>query len=64
MLETNQLITLALVAIAAALIFSHWSQLVEALQNFRGGGPRPPSHPLPGDDRFIVLRKRRRTFSH
>ena len=62
MLDTNQLMTLALVAIGAALIFSHWKQLAEALRNFRG--PRPPSHPLPGDDGFIVLRKPKRNFSH
>ena len=28
--------------------------------NFRGGGPRPPSHPLPGNEGFIVRRRRRR----
>jgi hypothetical protein len=57
--ETRELITLALVAIAACLILLSWRQILEALDRFRGGGPRPPKHPLPGDDGFIVRRKPR-----
>ena len=29
------------------------------LYRVEGGGPRPPSHPLPGNDGFILRRKRR-----
>jgi len=57
--ETRELITLALVAIGACLIGLSWRQIVEAVEQFRGGGPRPPTHPLPGDDGVIVRRKRR-----
>jgi hypothetical protein len=37
--------------------------LSEGIQNFKdalGGGPRPPTHPLPGDDSVIVNRRRSR----
>jgi len=33
--------------------------LVEALDNFRGGGPPSPMHPSPADD-AVLLRKRAR----
>jgi hypothetical protein len=39
------------------LFARHWRDLVEALNNWRGGPP--PTHPLPGDDGVIVLRGRR-----
>jgi hypothetical protein len=62
MLDSHELITLAITAVAAGLICLRRRQLADALNeafnNFRGG-PRPPSHPLPGDDAFIVRRKRR-----
>ena len=57
MLDTKELIILALVLIGACLIRLSWRQIVEALEQFRG--PRPPTHPLPGDDGVIVRRKRR-----
>jgi hypothetical protein len=57
--ETRELITLALVAIGACLILLSWRQILEALERFRGGGPRPPTHPLPGGDGFILRRRRR-----
>jgi hypothetical protein len=63
-METKQLITLASAIVGTGLLFLYSRQigelLGEALRNFRGGGPRPPSHPLPGDDGLIVRRKRRR----
>jgi sec-independent protein translocase protein TatA len=37
--------------------------LGEGIQNFKdaiGGGPRPPTHPLPGNDSVIVNRPRSR----
>jgi hypothetical protein len=48
------------VAIFLVLIGCH-KILSEALQNFKdalGGGPRPPTHPLPGDDSVILNRRR------
>jgi Sec-independent protein translocase protein TatA len=39
--------------------------LSEGLQNFKdalGGGPQPPTHPLPGDDSVIVNRRRSRRW--
>ncbi len=63
-LEAKELITLASAIAGTGLLFLYSRQLGEvlgeALRNFRGGGPRPPSHPLPGNDGFIVRRKRRR----
>jgi hypothetical protein len=63
-LALKELINLALVLVGAGLVCLYRREVAEALteglRNFRGGGPRPPSHPLPGDDGFVVRRKRRR----
>jgi hypothetical protein len=59
-MEMKQVITLASAFAGTGLLFLYSRQIGEALRKFRGGGPRPPSHPLPGDDGFIVRRKRRR----
>jgi hypothetical protein len=59
-MEMKQVITLASAIAGTGLLFLYSRQIGEALRNFRGGGPRPPSHPLPGDDGFIVRRKRHR----
>lgn len=59
MLETKQLLTLAIAIAGAGLMGVYRREIADALRNFRGGGPRPPSHPLPGDDGFVVGRKRR-----
>jgi hypothetical protein len=32
--------------------------LREAFSNFRGGGPTPPSHPLPSNDSALLTRRR------
>ena len=34
--------------------------LAEGISNFKGGGPGSPSHPIPGNDSFILTRRRRR----
>lgn len=34
--------------------------IAEALSQFKNGGPGSPSHPIPGDDSRILLRKRKR----
>jgi hypothetical protein len=63
-LEPKQLIEPALIAALAGVLFLYRRTIAEWLiANLRGGGPRPPSHPLPGDDGFILLRKRRRATS-
>jgi hypothetical protein len=59
-MEPKQLITLASAIIGTGLLFLYSRQIAEALRNLRGGGPRPPSHPLPADDGVVLLRKRRR----
>jgi Sec-independent protein translocase protein TatA len=38
--------------------------LAEGIQNFKdalGGGPQPPTHPLPGNDSAILNRRRSRS---
>jgi hypothetical protein len=55
-------LTLAL-AVAGITLMSLYRRQVaeaieEALNHFRGGGPRPPTHPLPADDGLIVRRKK------
>jgi hypothetical protein len=52
-------------AIFLALVFVCQKIFAEGIQNFRdalGGGPRPPTHPLPGDDSVIVNRRRSRSW--
>ncbi len=60
MFETKQLVTLILATTGTALMFLYWREILEALRNWRGGGPRPPSHPLPSNDELILTRRRRR----
>jgi hypothetical protein len=60
-MELKQVIMLASAVAGTGLLFLYARQIGEALRNFRGGGPRPPSHPLPADDGVVVLRKRRLT---
>jgi hypothetical protein len=57
---------LALIIALAGVFFVYRRQIADWLiENLRGGGPRPPSHPLPSDDGFILrnLRLRRRVPS-
>ena len=61
MIEPKQLITLMSAIVGTGLMCLYWREIAEALRNFRGGGPRPPTHPLPGNDGFILRRKRRRS---
>jgi hypothetical protein len=65
MADQRELLELALMAVGAFVAYVSRRQLVdglnEAFDRFRGGGPRPPTHPLPANDRFLTLRKRRRT---
>jgi hypothetical protein len=56
--ETRELIQLGAEAIAVGLMLRYAKEIGEALARFRGGGPRPPDHPLPGNDAVLVLRRR------
>ena len=49
---------LVLCGVSGWLLFRQSEQIREAIEKFRGG-PRPPSHPLPSDDGFMLLRKRK-----
>ncbi len=55
-------VSLAIVTVAGYALFSHARQIREAIEEFSGrwGGGSPPSHPLPGNDAFILLRRRKK----
>jgi hypothetical protein len=61
---------LALIIALAGVFFVFRRQIADWLiEHLRGGGPRPPSHPLPGDDGHILrtlrlLRRVRESFVH
>jgi hypothetical protein len=61
-MDAPAIFRLILVAIFVALLFqgSVIEALIEAMNNFWGGGPPTPRHPLPADDNVIVRRKRSR----
>ena len=62
--EPKQLIDLAVIIVLTGALRRYGRQIAEWLSgNLRGGGPRPPSHPLPGDD-GVILRRRKRRVSH
>jgi len=50
--------------VAGILYFQRWmlETLIEAMNNFRGGGPPPPQHPCPSND-GALLRRRLRAIS-
>ena len=58
-LQPQQIVCLATVLAGSAAMVIYARQIREALQNLRNGGPRPPSHPLPSNDSFILNRRRR-----
>jgi hypothetical protein len=54
-----KLVNLAPVLVAVGLGILYRRKIADWLnENLRGGGPRPPSHPLPSGDGFILRRKR------
>jgi hypothetical protein len=57
-LSGREIFELAAVAIATMLVYRSRKEISEALRNFSGRGPRPPSHPLPADDAFILRRRK------
>jgi hypothetical protein len=58
------LIDLFPIALVTILLFRRdvRSALIEGINNFRGGPP-PPSHPSPGNDAALTLRRRRKPES-
>ncbi len=60
-LDPKQLVFLAVVGVVTGLLVVYRRRIAEWLiGNLRGGGPRPPTHPLPANDGFILRRKGRR----
>ena len=53
------LVNLLFILMLGLAIFN-WKKVGLAIQELGRGGPRPPSHPLPGDDSKILNRRRSR----
>lgn len=51
-------LALILAGVAAAVIYRR--EIQQALEQFNGRGPRPPTGPLPANDSVLLLRKRTR----
>jgi hypothetical protein len=59
--EPKLLIDLAIMIALTGAVYFYRRQIADWLiGNFRGGGPRPPSHPIPGNDGPILTQRRRR----
>jgi hypothetical protein len=60
--NAHELVRLAIVAGAAVLLYLNHKRIREAIENFnnsfRGGGPRTPMHPSPGNDSAFLRRRR------
>jgi hypothetical protein len=56
--DEPELFTLAAVIVGTGLFCLYAREIADAIRDLMGGGPRPPSHPLPADDGVIVLRRR------
>ena len=54
-----EIIDLLFILIIALAVLS-WEKIGLAIQELARGGPRPPSHPLPGDDSRFLHRGRSR----
>jgi hypothetical protein len=62
-LDPKQLVFLAVITVITGVIVIYRRKIADWLiGNLRGGGPRPPTHPLPGNDGFILRRKRRQAI--
>jgi hypothetical protein len=55
-----ELLTAIGILVVVAIGVAVRNSLSEAISNFRGGGPRPPSHPLPADDSRLLNRRGKR----
>jgi hypothetical protein len=53
-------------AAIGSLFFRRWmlDALVEAVNNFKGGGPRTPMHPSPVNDAALLRKKFRRRIEN
>jgi hypothetical protein len=60
--ETRSIVMILMVLAAAAILFRRATldAVIEAINNFRGGGPPTPMHPSPVND-AALLRRRART---
>lgn len=59
--DLKQLVFLAIISVVTGLLVFYRRRIADWLMgNLRGGGPKPPTHPLPSGDAFILLRRRRR----
>ncbi|HEY1217337.1 MAG: hypothetical protein ABSE42_08965 [Bryobacteraceae bacterium] len=58
----GSIVFLIAVALLALLLFRRWvaDALIEAINNFRGGGPPTPMHPSPADDAALLRRGARK----
>jgi len=54
-----EIIDLLFILIIALAVLS-WEKIGLAIQELARGGPRPPSHPIPGDDSKFLNRVRAR----
>jgi hypothetical protein len=59
----NRLPEVLTLLIVAVLLFGGGGKLGPAIRGMFRGGPRPPSHPIPGDDSEILNRPRRKPSS-
>ena len=55
----KELVGLSPVLVAVGFVVLYRREIAELIGKFRGGGPRPPVHPLPANDGFILRRKKR-----
>jgi hypothetical protein len=66
-MEPARPIIVFLICVAlAALFFRRWmlEALIDAINNFKGGGPPTPMHPSPADDGALLRRRRRKSEAH
>lgn len=67
-LETKQILSI-LMLMGTVVVILFWSKeaarllriLQDEIDNFSGRGPRPPTHPMPSNDTFLLNRRNRRT---
>ena len=61
--QTNSIVLLLILAAVIALSFRRWmvDALIEALNNFWGGGPPTPMHPSPANDAALLRKRARKT---
>lgn len=60
--QTRSIVLFLMFAAVVALLFrrSMLDAVIEAINNFRGGGPPTPMHPSPADDAALLRRRARK----